>query len=126
MAVATRLAVAAHDRAQLTAWVRTATTRRSLAERARIILLSAEGLSAAAIAERLGVVGLTVYKWRQRYVGHGLGGLHERPLPGQPRRLSPAQARDILRWTVERIPHGATPWRRGPMANDAAVRQWHV
>src|SRR5437667_11500562 len=48
MAVATRLAVAAHDRVQLTAWVRAATTRRSLAERARIILLSAEGLSAAA------------------------------------------------------------------------------
>src|SRR6266403_4129018 len=59
MAVATKLAVAASDRAQLTSWVRAATTRRSLAERARIILLSAEGLSAAAIAERLGMVRLS-------------------------------------------------------------------
>ena len=126
MAVATRLAVAAHDRVQLTAWVRTATTRRSLAERARIILLSAEGLSAAAIAERLGVVRLTGYKWRQRYVGHGLGGLHDRPRPGQPRRLSPAQARDILRWTVERIPHEATHWSLRLMAKHARVSQWHV
>src|SRR5260370_30589887 len=27
------------------------------------------------------------YKWRQRYVGHGLGGLHDRPRPGQPRPI---------------------------------------
>jgi len=126
MAVATKLAVAASDRAQLTTWVRAATTRRSLAERARIILLSAEGLSAAAIAERLGVVRLTVYKWRQRYGRHGVAGLRDRPRPGQPRRLSPEKARDILRWTVERIPHEATHWSLRLMAKHARVSQWHV
>src|SRR2546423_9696810 len=105
MAEATRLGVAARDRVQLTAWGRAATTRRSLAERARIILLSAEGLSAAAIADRLGMVRLTVYEWRERYRHHGVGGLCDRPRPGQPSRLSPEKARDILRWTVERIPH---------------------
>src|SRR2546428_11066946 len=119
MAVTTRLAVAADDRAQLTAWVRAATTRRSLAERARIILLSAEGLSAAAIAERLGVVRLTGYKWRQRYVGHGLCGLHDPPRPGQPRRLSPAQGRGFPRWYVEPVSHVSTAWSTWVMAAHA-------
>src|SRR6266699_3281618 len=77
-------------------------------------------------AQCRGLERLTVYKWRQRYVGHGLGGLHDRPRPGQPRRLSPAQARDILRWTVERIPHEATHWSLRLMAKHARVSQWHV
>jgi transposase len=126
MAVATKLAVRATDRDELAAWLRAATTRKSLAERARIILLSAEGLSAATIADRLGLVRLTVYKWRQRYTHAGVAGLRDRPRPGQPRRLSATKARDILRWTVERIPHEATHWSLRLMAKHAHVSQWHV
>src|SRR2546430_10421957 len=96
MAVATRLAVAARDRAQLTSWVRAATTRRSLAERARIILLSAEGLSAAAIAERLGMVRLTVYKWRGGYPHPRGGGPCRRPPPRPTRPPPPGETTHIL------------------------------
>src|SRR5256885_15683890 len=92
MAVATKLAVAASDRAQLTSWVRAATTRRSLAERARIILLSAEGLSAAAIAERLGMVRLTVYKWRGGVPHPRRRGPCGRPPPPPPPPPPPARA----------------------------------
>src|SRR6266478_18580 len=110
MAVATRLAVAAHDRAQLTAWVRAATTRRSHAERARIILLSAEGLSAEAISEQLGVVRLAVYKWRSRYRSDGVDGLKDLPRPGQPRKMTPEKAKQILDWTTHRVPRESTHW----------------
>lgn len=126
MAVATKLAVSAADQATLARWLRTATTRKSHAERARIVLLSAEGWSAAAVAERLGLVRLTVYKWRERYRQAGVAGLEDRPRPGQPRHLTAAQARDILRWTVERIPHEATHWSLRLMAKHAKVSQWHV
>ena len=86
------------------------------------------GTAGAAPARRTGPFcgRLTVYKWRKRYCQHGLGGLHDRPRPGQPRRLSPEKARDILRWTVERIPHEATHWSLRLMAKHARVSQWHV
>jgi|SRR5713226_4299136 hypothetical protein len=50
MPEATRLPVPESDRRELRSWLRVGTTRKSHAERARIVLLSAEGLSAEAVA----------------------------------------------------------------------------
>ena len=84
MVQATRLEVPRADQRELREWLRASNTRRSLAERARIVLLSQEGLSAAAIGEKLGVARLTVYKWRRRFQEGGLEALADRPRPGQP------------------------------------------
>jgi transposase len=42
-----------------------------LVQRARLLLLAAEGVSNTEIAERLGVSRPTVIAWRQRYVREG-------------------------------------------------------
>src|SRR5262249_26725009 len=114
------------DREELEGWLRSSTTPRSLAERARIILLSCEGLSAAAIGEKLDVTGLTVYKWRRRYRDSGLPGLADRSRPGQPRKLAASKTREILRLTTERIPEEATHWSLRLMAKYAGVTRWQV
>ena len=62
MAKGEMLAVRAADVAELMKWLRCSTTRKSLADRARIILLSTQGLSAAAIEEKIGVARITVYE----------------------------------------------------------------
>src|SRR4051812_9778067 len=85
-------------------------TRSSHAERARIVLLSAGGPSAEAIAAQLGVVPLTVYKWRGRYSRRGIAGLSDLPRPGQPRKMTPGKAKQILDWTIHRVPREATRW----------------
>src|SRR3954463_10742251 len=85
-------------------------TRGSHAERARIVLLSAGGPSAEAIAAQLDVVPLTVYKWRGRYSRRGIAGLSDLPRPGQPGKMTmtPDKAKQILDWTIHRVPREAT------------------
>lgn len=114
------------DREQLEGWLRSSTTRKSLAERARIILLSAEGQSAEAIGNKLDVTTRTVYKWRQRYRTQGIEGLSDQPRPGQPRKLEASKTREILRLTTERIPEEATHWSLRLMAKYAGVSRWQV
>jgi hypothetical protein len=61
--------------------------------RARAILLAAEGLPNAEIAERLGVSRQSVSEWRKRFFDDGVAGLEERPRPGRPRSFSPGAGR---------------------------------
>src|SRR3954469_21372674 len=53
-------------------------------ERARIVLLAANGVPGQRIAEMVGCAEGTVVTWRGRYAGRGLAGLGGRPRPGQP------------------------------------------
>jgi DNA-binding CsgD family transcriptional regulator len=55
--------------------------------RAKAILLAAQGLSNAAIAERLDVSRQSVSEWRKRFFEEGVTGLDERPRPGRPPTL---------------------------------------
>jgi hypothetical protein len=61
--------------------------------RAKAILLAADGLSNAVIAERLGVSRQSVSEWRKRFFDEGVAGLEERPRSGRPRSFSPGPGR---------------------------------
>src|SRR5258706_8259988 len=53
-----------------------------VAERARIVLLAAEGRTGPQIAERVGCSEPTVVKWRRQYAEAGLAGVGGAPPPG--------------------------------------------
>jgi len=58
-------------------------------QRAKIVLLAAEGLTNDEIATRLDTRREVVWLWRKRFFSEGLASLEERPRPGRPRTFSP-------------------------------------
>jgi len=81
-------------------------------ERARIVLLAAEGVPGKQIAAMVGCAEPTVVTWRGRYAEHGLGGLKVLPRPGKPAQL-PEELRDrVLELTLTAPPtqYGASHW----------------
>ena len=75
------------DRSELERWLRSSTVPAGLAQRARIVLLGADGASNEKTAELVGVSLPTVRLWRRRYLELGLSGLGDAPRPGRPRTI---------------------------------------
>jgi len=67
--------------------VRSSSIRAGLAQRARIVLLAAEGLANAEIARRTGTSRPTVVDWRARYDAGGIAALHDQPRSGRPPKI---------------------------------------
>ena len=78
------------DRDELTRLTRSSSVRAGLAQRARIVLLAAEGVSNSRIAEQVGVSRPTVIGWRERYQERGLPGLADEARSGRPRSIDHA------------------------------------
>jgi transposase len=73
------------DRARLSSLTRASTARAGLVQRARIVLLAAEGASNTEIAARVGATRQTVVTWRKRYLDGGMAALEDADRPGRPR-----------------------------------------
>ena len=114
------------DRAELQLWIRKGSTPQGLSQRARIILMSADKVQPKVIAARVGLSQAVVHKWRRRFREEGIAGLRDRRRPGQPRRLSEAKVKEILRLTVERVPKEATHWSVRLMAKYGGITTWQV
>jgi hypothetical protein len=84
------VALTAAERRELKKRVRGAKTAWRDRQRARIVLLAAQGWNNARIAARLEITGDMVRKWRGRFAGRGLEGLKDLPRSGRPRQISDA------------------------------------
>jgi transposase len=111
------------DRAELERRARAKGAPARVVERARIVLLAADGLTGAQIAERAGCTEPTVIKWRRQYAEAGLAGLEDAPRPGGPKTvLTDEVVCQILAATVTPPPEslraaGVTHWSSRRLAD---------
>jgi len=75
------------EKKELSRWLRSSTIRAGLAQRARIVLLAADGHSHVDVAAQVGVSVPTVRLWRTRYARGGLGGLSDAERSGRPKTV---------------------------------------
>jgi len=98
------------EQQQLERWRRAHQTPRSLAERAKIILLAAQGLRNDAIAEQLHCRRARVSKWRRRFAQGRCAGWSDAPRPGQPIKYGAELEKRLLARLDNPPPHGYAAW----------------
>jgi putative transposase len=104
------LTVSPAEREELVSITRSRSMPQSLATRARIVLLAAEGESNTSIAEPLGLSPPTVGLWRKRYRTQRIRGLYDEPRPGGPRSIRDEEIATLLRKTLKTKPKDGTQW----------------
>ena len=108
------------DRAVLESWTRASSMPAGLAQRARIVLLAADGFGTGEIVERVGVSKPTVIQWKRRYGEGGIHALDDRPRSGRPKTLDEIE---IVLATLEPPPKrlGVTHWSSRLLAAELKV-----
>src|SRR5438445_6535788 len=115
-------ALSEEERALLERWAGAQKTPQSVAMRARIVLMAAEGESNSAIARTLGASRPTVILWRSRYAEGGAQALTgTRPGGGRKPTISAAKIKAIVQATTQTTPPGQTHWSCRSMAKAEGV-----
>ena len=104
------------DRSQLEAMVRSKTIEARAAQRARIILLAADGWSNRDIADTVGLHYNQVGTWRKRYTEFGLAGLDDEDRPGRPHVYDHDDVLLLVKLVTEPPPDNATRWTMDALA----------
>src|SRR5688572_380677 len=117
------LILEATEKAKLELMARRPKTDQRTAQRARIILDCASGLSNTAVAAKREVTIQTVGKWRRRFLSGRLAALGDAPRSGPPRKLTDSKVEEVITRTLETRPRHATHWSTRTMAEASGLNQ---
>jgi transposase len=110
------------QRESLTRLARSATAAPRQVQRAKVLMLAADGMANSKISANVGVTTVTVRAWRTRFEDEGLATLGQvREGRGRKPAISDRKRREIVRMTMHERPSGATHWSCRSMANAVGV-----
>jgi transposase len=122
MRIAAQVELSEAQRKQLETWAAGRKSQVRLAERAKMILLAAQGRTDKEIGAELGVWRGTVARWRARFIADGLTGIErDKTRPGRKPKISARKVKTIVALTTQPRPDNATHWSTRSMAAAAGV-----
>src|ERR1700712_5267262 len=114
--------LSALDRLQLEALVAGRNTPQKHVWRARIVLLSADGLGTHAIMREAGVSKTAVWRWQERFAQESIDGLRrDKTRPARIAPLGPKVAARVVALTQTDPPGETTHWTAAAMAKAASI-----
>lgn len=122
MRVAVKIELTSEQRQQLEAAARSRSLPLRIVERARIVLLAAQGLQNEEIARQLSMSRFKVSRWRQRYARHGFAGIvQDAPRPGRTPSIRAETVERMVQMTTQEKPRSATHWSTRSLAAAVGV-----
>jgi transposase len=114
--------VSAADRARLKAVLANRNSPQKHVWRAKIILLTADGLGTSAIVREAGQSKSVVWRWQERFMLEGVDGLlRDKTRPPGRKPLGPEIIERVITLTAEEPQFEATHWTAGMMANAVGI-----
>jgi transposase len=114
--------IGADDRAPLEAIVADRNRRQKHVERARIVLLTGDGVGTLAIMRQVGCAKATVWRWQERFTEEGVDGLlRDKSRPPGKAPLPKAVVERVVAWTLGEPPGEATHWSGRAMAEATEI-----
>jgi putative transposase len=102
-------------------WTRSGTAEQRMAQRAKVILLSAQRLPLPEISQKSGLSVQNCTRWRQRFVKQRLAGLRDLPRSGRPAQIPPEKRLEVQRLACEKREDGSNAWSVRELAKKAGV-----
>jgi transposase len=127
MRIAAPIELSPEQRTALEGMARQRSLPLRVVERARIVLLAADGLENKQIAQRLHTTQEKAARWRKRFLAGGITALQkDAPRPGKPRTITDQKVNKVVEMTLHRKPANATHWSTRSMARAAGISEASV